>query len=305
MPPPGLDPGQGDTVRSALEDGIQCLTEAGVETPVEDAKRLLAAAAGVSPLGILLQRERRIAPQAAESYQSYIEARAARRPVSRILGRRGFWDLEFAINDAVLDPRPESETVVEAVLARLDDRKRSYRILDLGVGSGCLLLSLLGALARSSGVGVDLSPLAVVCAEGNAAALGLSARSDFLAGDWGRAVAARFDIIVANPPYIPDAEIAGLAPEVSRHDPRLALAGGVDGLSAYRRLAPDLFRLLGSGGFAVVECGAGQVGSLCNWSEVCIYSAGYDATLLGRKYSGRRRGFNVCDWLDASPDRIV
>ena len=166
--------------------------------------------------------------------------------------------MAFVVDTCVLDPRPDSETLVEAALARLGSPEAPHRLLDLGVGSGCLLLALLSELPNATGVGLDLSPDAVRCARDNAVRLGLADRTSWLAGDWGEALCADFDLILANPPYIPEALIEELDPEVALHDPRLALAGGDDGLSAFRVLAPNVKRLLKPDGLLVLECGFGQ-----------------------------------------------
>ena len=179
----------------------------------------------------------------ASRYTALIARRAAREPVSRILGVREFWSLPLAIDAHVFDPRPESETVVEAGLALIPDRGAAMAVLDLGAGSGALLLALLSELPRADGIGVDVSPGAVVLARANAAALGLGRRCRFIAGDWGSAIRGRFDLILANPPYVARADIARLGPEV-RHEPERALAGGADGLDGYRALLPDVARLL-------------------------------------------------------------
>ena len=177
--------------------------------------------------------------------------RAAREPVSRIVGRREFWSRDFLLTPDVFDPRPDSETVVEAALATVP----SFRtVLDLGTGSGCLLAALLAERPEARGLGIDRSPGACRAARRNLEGL----PAVVAAGDWARAVAGRFDLVVSNPPYIPSAEIAALMPEVRDHDPRLALDGGADGLGAYRAILGDLPRLLSPGGTAVLELGFGQ-----------------------------------------------
>ena len=179
----------------------------------------------------------------------------ARRPISQILGHREFWSLDFEVTEATLDPRPDSETLVAAVLERMAS---PARILDLGTGTGCLLLSLLHERPGAWGLGIDRSPAAAAVAARNARRLGLGARAAFAVSDWDSALSGTFEAVVSNPPYIPDAEIEGLAPEVAWHEPRSALAGGVDGLDAYRRIARVLPSLLAPGGLAALEVGAGQ-----------------------------------------------
>lgn len=253
---PGEAEGPG-SAGEALAWARRRLGRAGVETPRLDARVLLAAALGVDA-GPLVAARRPLSPGEARAYRALIERRAGGRPVSRLLGRRGFWDLELELDDAVLDPRPESECLVEAVLARLAPGAGPLRLLDLGTGSGCLLLALLGALAQAWGVGLDRSAAAIATARRNARRLGLDGRAAFLVSDWAAALAGRFDVVVANPPYVARDELDGLAPEVRAHDPRLALDGGTDGLDGHRALAGQLGRLLAPGGFAAIECGAGQ-----------------------------------------------
>lgn len=246
------------TVADALTTAARRLAAAGVEQARLDARVLLAHAMGVAPLALVTWPER--IPSAAEQarFAALLARREAREPVARILGRREFWSLEFEVGPATLDPRPDSETVVEAVLARLPDRDAELSLLDFGTGTGCLLLALLSELPRARGLGVDRSTAALAVARRNASALSLVQRVHFAACDWGRGLAGLFDAIVANPPYIPDDDIAGLAPEVAGFDPRGALAGGADGLDCYRSLAPEVARLLAPDGVAVLEVGDGQ-----------------------------------------------
>jgi release factor glutamine methyltransferase len=181
-----------------------------------------------------------------------------------ILGEREFWGLTFKVTPAVLVPRPDSETVIEAVLAVMPDRERAWRILDLGLGSGCLLLTLLREYPRAQGIGLDVSPEALAVAQENAEALGVAGRARLMAGDWrepgwDKQVGGPVDLVVSNPPYIESAAIDRLMPEVSAFEPRLALDGGVDGLDAYRAIAAAIPKLATRGGYFVVEIGAGQV----------------------------------------------
>ncbi len=184
--------------------------------------------------------------------------RLTREPMSQILGSREFWSLPFKVTPDVLTPRPDSETLVEAVLSVVPDRSARLSLLDLGVGSGCLLLALLHALPNARGLGVDRSERALAVARENAQALGLAGRAEMRAGDWGAGLAEQYDIVVSNPPYIPTDDIEGLAPEVSEHEPWLALDGGQDGLDAYRTLAGELPFLVREGGWTALEVGQGQ-----------------------------------------------
>ena len=236
------------------------LAKAGVEAPARDARLLLGEVLGLDTPALLAEGEREISPPDVQAFEALLQRRIAREPVSRILGRREFWSLEFQLSTATLDPRPESETLIEALLERLPDRARNYRVLDLGTGTGCLLLALLSELPQASGLGIDLVPEAVDTAQRNAERLGFKARAEFRVGDWGAGVEENFDILLCNPPYIAESEWRALAPEVADHDPRAALLAG-DGLAAYRRLGPEAARLLAPGGLAAFEIGAGQAES--------------------------------------------
>ena len=202
-----------------------------------------------------------------------LEALAARRaggePVSRIRGWREFHSLRFEITPATLDPRPDSETLVEAAVGWLKGRRGGggARVLDLGTGSGCLLLSVLKRCPGASGVGVDISGPALDCARRNAAAHGLADRAEFRRADWDGGLAGRFDAVLSNPPYIPEAEMAGLAPEVRDHDPDGALRAGPDGLSAWREVLPAVARRLKPGGRGFVEIGQGQGAAVTELAE--------------------------------------
>lgn len=234
------------------------LNEATARLPRSDAALLLAAALGASRLEVATSPDRPLSDAEAARFRAYVTRRAQGEPASRILGRREFWSLDLEIGPAVLDPRPDTETVVEAALAAAGDRSRPLDVLDFGTGSGCILLALLSELPCARGLGVDRSLAAIDVARRNADRLGLRARARFLAADWGEPLVGRFDLIVSNPPYVRRDDIAGLAREVAQHDPAIALDGGPDGLDAYRRLARDLPRLLASGGIAALEIGHGQ-----------------------------------------------
>jgi len=246
---------QAASLGAACAKAAESLAGAVVD-PRREARLLVAAAAGQTPETVFGYPERKMSGEASRVLDGLIARRRAGEPVSRLTGRREFWSLDFRVTPDTLDPRPDSECLIEAALVRIADRAAPLSVLDLGTGSGCLLLALLSELPRATGLGIDVSPGAVAAARDNAAALGLAARADFRRGDWGKGVVDRFDVILCNPPYIPDGEIDGLAPEVARFDPRRALAGGADGLDCYRALAPDLARLTAPDGIAVLELAA-------------------------------------------------
>jgi release factor glutamine methyltransferase len=247
-----------DTIGSTVGDVAAALGAAGFDEPRRRARRLVAAALGLSAAEVFSHLDRMIPAADSERVADFLARMLAHEPLSRIQGVREFWGLEFRLSADTLDPRPETETVIEAVIARFPERRSGYRILDLGTGSGCLLLSLLSEFPAASGVGVDRAPGAAAAARDNAVRLGLAARAHFVVGDWASALAGSFDIVVANPPYIPTGEIATLEPEVREFDPHRALDGGADGLGAYRVIARELPLLLVPDGLFATEIGYGQ-----------------------------------------------
>lgn len=247
-----------ETIGTTLDAVAGALELAGHDQPRRRARRLVAAALALSQSEVFAARERTIGKDAAARITAVLKRALAHEPLSRILGAREFWGLEFALGADTLDPRPESETIVEAVLARLPERERAYRFADLGTGSGCLLLALLSEYPATTGIGLDRAFGAAATARANAARLGFARRAVFAVGDWASALVGQFAAIVANPPYIASAEIASLPAAVRDFDPLLALDGGADGLDAYRALARDLPGLLSPDGLFVCEVGRGQ-----------------------------------------------
>jgi release factor glutamine methyltransferase len=253
----------GATYDSLLRDTAVALSAAGIDNVRFEARLLLGRASGLS-IEQMVSRGRDEAPPAVAGELRALTARRVRHePMAYILGEREFWGLPFKVSPAVLVPRPDSETVIEAALALMPDRSRALRILDLGLGSGCLLLTLLHEFPQARGVGIDASPEALAVARENAATLGVAARAALCEGDWrqpdwARALGGPFDLVVSNPPYIEAGDIEGLMPEVARFEPPLALDGGTDGLAAYRALAASLGGLLAPGGTVLFEVGEGQ-----------------------------------------------
>ena len=236
----------------------QRLRGAAIEAPRLEARRLLAHVLGTSEEALLRDPRAPVPLDQAAHFATLLARRVAHEPFAYLTGRVGFWTLELEVSPATLIPRADSETLVEAALDACPDKGAPLSVLDLGTGTGALLLAVLSELPAASGVGVDLKPEAAALAARNAARLALTDRARFLAGDWAAAVRGRFDLVLCNPPYIESASIAGLMPEVARHEPASALDGGADGLDAYRRIIADLPRLLAARGVAVLELGAGQ-----------------------------------------------
>jgi release factor glutamine methyltransferase len=247
-----------ETIGSTLGAVAAALEASGFDEARRRARRLLAIALDLSAAEVFANVDRMITEDDSERVAELLARMVAHEPLSRVLGVREFWGLEFTLSPDTLDPRPESETIVDAVLARVTDRVRAYRILDLGTGSGCLLLALLSELPAATGVGIDVSPGAIATARGNAERLGLAARAEFIVGEWAGPFGQKFDVVVANPPYIVTADIAALPLEVRDFDPRRALDGGGDGLDAYRVIAAELPRLVKPGGIFAGEFGQGQ-----------------------------------------------
>jgi release factor glutamine methyltransferase len=261
LPPSPRTPGTVATARRLL---AQRFREHGLDTPELDSRLLVGHALGLDHAALAAQGERSLTAVEADVVAALAARRLACEPVARILGVKEFWGLAFRLNAATLVPRPETETVVEAALAAIDRDRRvsALRVADLGTGSGALLLALLAELPAAHGISTDVSPAALGCARANAVALGLDQRASFIACDYGAALKGPFDLVVSNPPYVVNDDIAMLAPEVRDFDPLVALDGGPDGLAAYRTIAADARRLLSGDGILVLELGAGQLGAV-------------------------------------------
>ncbi|MGB0695302.1 MAG: peptide chain release factor N(5)-glutamine methyltransferase [Rhodospirillaceae bacterium] len=236
------------------------LRSAGLPDARQEARFLVSGALEIAPGQLSVHPERPVAADQAGHVLALAMRRAAREPLSRLLGQRGFLDMELALGPDTLDPRPETELLVDAAcrLAEQAWGDRPLRILDLGTGTGCILIGVLRARPGDHGIGIDIAPGAVAVAQDNAQRWGVADRASFQLGDWASGLDGPFDLVLSNPPYIPSADIAALEPEVRDHDPRLALDGGDDGLAAYRLLAEQVPALLASGGFLLVEIGENQ-----------------------------------------------
>jgi release factor glutamine methyltransferase len=259
------------TVAQAITDGAGRL-EGIADNPRQEARLLLAHALGLTQNDLIRDPNR---PVDTACYENLLQRRVGHEPLALIVERREFWSLSFAVSPATLIPRPDTETLVEAALARFAGRSAPRRILDLGTGTGCLLLALLTEFPSAFGIGLDVAPDAVALAKANAARLGLADRTAFAATDWTDPILGRFDLIVSNPPYIRAGDIAGLMPEVADHEPRRALDGGADGFDAYRAIVPKLAPHLEPHGAAVLELGVGQA----NYVASLARSAGLAVSL--------------------------
>ncbi|MEM8789650.1 MAG: peptide chain release factor N(5)-glutamine methyltransferase [Pseudomonadota bacterium] len=270
-----------ETLGAALIRAARQLAAAGVPDPGRDARVLIAWAAGIDAPRLRAAPETPLSAGAATRLARALADRAARRPVAQIIGRREFWGRSFRVTGDVLDPRPETELIVDRALAG----SVPGRLLDLGTGSGALAVTLLCEWPAARGVATDASPAALAVAGENAAALDVAARLDLVEADWLRADLGRFDLIVCNPPYIAAAQIADLDRDVRDWEPRSALTPGADALASYRAIAPDLAARLQPGGRAIFEFGIGQGPAVA----AVFRAAGAHTLALHADLSGRDR----------------
>lgn len=267
------------TLGALLAQATARLKDAGIDNAARDARALVAMAAGIAPDRLSLALHDPAGAQVAHDLAPLVKMRAAHRPMAQILGRRAFYRHDFRVTADVLDPRPDTETLVEAALSA-----PFAHVLDLGTGSGCILLSLLAARPQASGIGTDLSPAALDVAHENAARLGVAERCLLVHSDWYAQVEGRFDLIVSNPPYIAADEMPGLAPDLS-HEPRMALTDEGDGLSAYRVIVPGAGAHLRAGGRLMVEIGWQQGAAVAE----LFTNAGFDTVQILPDLAGRDR----------------
>ena len=262
------------TIAEALREAALRLRDAGIDNPRLEARLLLSHKLDRTPADLLRESATTFDPAA---FHTLLARRIGHEPMAYILGHQGFWRHDFLVSPGTLIPRPDSETIVEAALTL----PRPRFVLDLGTGTGCLLLSVLHERPGAFGVGVDLSPEAAALARHNAERLGLTSRAAFLCGDWDGSLSARFDLVLSNPPYVDRQSISGLMPEVAAHEPHLALDGGADGLDAYRAIVLALPSLLAPGGSAVLELGIGQAQAVAALGESAGFTAAFRADLAG------------------------
>ena len=268
------------TAAEALAAASARLRAAGVDDPARDARLLLAHAASIDASRVTLIAPEDIAPEVEERFDRLVSLRAIRVPVSQLIGQRAFYGRDFKVSRDVLDPRPETETLIGLALG-----EPFARVLDLGTGSGCILVSLLAERPGATGLGVDLSPAACALAAENAARHGIGGRARFAVSNWFDGIDGRFDLVVANPPYIALSEMAGLADEVRRHEPELALTDGGDGLGAYRAIAGGLAGHLAPGGRVLLEIGPTQGAAV----SALLVAAGLGSIRLHPDLDGRDR----------------
>jgi release factor glutamine methyltransferase len=281
----------GISVAAARQMLAQTLRQHGIDSPDLDARLLVGHALGLTHTDLARDAARALTAAEADAVAALLTRRLAREPVARILGAKEFWGLSLKLNGDTLVPRPETETVVEAALDAIGERRSgALRIADLGTGSGALLLALLSECPRATGVGTDVSAGALACARGNAQTLGLAERATFTLSDYGAALAGPFDLVVSNPPYVRRDDIVTLQPEVRQFDPLRALDGGPDGLAAYRVITADARRLLRHDGVIVVELGEGQlaaVTALFTAAGLAVEAPRYDLLAIARALPGR------------------
>jgi len=256
------------------------------DTPLLDARVLMKHAAGLDDAGLIARANEPLAKDRQLRFEAALERRAQGEPIAYITGRKEFWGLDFLVSPATLIPRPDSECLIEAAIAERSARDVET-ILDLGVGSGSLLCAMLSEFPQAFAVGVDRSPDAVALAKKNAQRMGLAPRAAFLASDWATALSGTFDIIVANAPYIREAEAPALAVGIRDYEPANALYAGPDGLDAYRAILADAGRLARRGGLVILECGTDQAGML---SEMVSNSFPKYKRQFIKDMRGRRRG---------------
>ena len=262
------------------------LLDADVETADEDARLLLRAATGLTSLELATQQQSALTPEQSLLLEQYVTRREAHEPVSRILGSRGFWTVDLLVTPNVLDPRPDTETLIETALSLVENKPNApLKILELGAGSGAIACALLSELPKAEAIILDLSPHACKASQANLARCGLSNRAFVLQAWWYEAIQAQFDLIISNPPYVASAALNTLPPSVRLYDPLLALDGGEDGLDCYRAIIRDLPRVLKSRGLVIFELGCGQAADV----RLMLEAMSLEVEKIARDLGGHER----------------
>jgi len=257
-------------ISQILKTSIKALQNASVENPAFDARLLLSEALDKDIGYIIGHSDENLTQNQIEKYNQMIEKRANREPVAHILGKKEFWKDEFFVSSDVLSPRPDSEAVIESALLLYPDKNTPLKILDFGVGSGCLLLSLMREFPNAKGTGVDISKKALAITKKNA--ISLEHKLELIQSSWGDNINDCFDLIVSNPPYIKESEIENLQPEITKYEPYLALSGGFDGLRPFLPLFESIDKLLKQNGYVIVEIGQGQENEVIDIANTCGFS---------------------------------
>ncbi|MBC8339041.1 MAG: peptide chain release factor N(5)-glutamine methyltransferase [Rhodospirillales bacterium] len=276
--------GRVETLGTLLDEAVLRFEAAGIDSARLDARLLAAHAFGWDASRVIAHPDHMLEPGQREAFEALLVRREGRESVAHIVGQCEFWSLDFTVTGDVLAPRPDSETLIEVALKAFD-KDAAPSILDFGTGTGCLLLALLSEWPEARGLGVDISEAALAVAKNNARRLGLEDRVRFQMSDWDGTVDGQFDLIISNPPYIADGDFPALAPEVARHEPRLALSGGADGLDCYRALGPAIARRLAPGARAFVEIGFDQGET----AAAVLTSAGLEVLAVHRDLAGNAR----------------
>lgn len=270
---------------SLLTDAAARLAAAGLDDAGMEARHLLAHVLAIPLPDLPRAPDSPVSADQAATFLALVERRAAREPAAHLTGERGFWSLDLAVTPDVLIPRPDTECLVEAVLAEIPDRSAPLTLLDLGTGSGAIMLALLSELPNATGLGTDQSGAALDVARANARKTGLGNRARFTRADWCAGIEGVFDVIVSNPPYIETAIINTLEPEVQAHEPHSALDGGPDGLCAYRAILSGLDPLCGAGALLGFEIGFDQARTV----SALMIEAGWPSPRIRRDFGGNER----------------
>jgi len=277
------------SVKTATDLASSQLKKSGIGGSTREAQLLVSLATGMSRERIIGYPKHYLRNSDLEQLKKFLELRCNRKPMSQIIGLREFWSMDFLVDEDVLDPRPDSETLIEAVLDLFLNRNAKLKILDLGTGSGCLLLSLLQEFPNATGIGTEISRKSCFVAVENSRRLGLSSRSLFVVCDWYSSLKEKFDIILVNPPYLTEKEMRNLEPEIFGFEPHRALSGGFDGLDSYRKIMPQVHEFLSKKGILFLEIAP----SLSSKIKTILNESRLKSLTVKRDLSGQLRCFTV------------